>query len=64
MFEEKSILSPEFASPEATKGQSGPARDVWAFGVLAYWIFHNKLPFTGHSQLEIFEKIRTVEPEL
>lgn len=49
--EEKTTGSAEFISPEGIKGEATPARDIWAFGVLAYWVFHGKLPFTGSSHL-------------
>ena len=51
VFQEKTSGSPEYISPEGIKGEASPARDIWAFGVLAYWLFHGKLPFLGSNHL-------------
>lgn len=34
------------------------ATDIWAFGVMAYKIFHDRLPFEGENNYEIFKKIK------
>lgn len=58
-------------SPESIDLRYSPKSDIWAFGILAYKFYFNKLPYEGKDSLEIFKKIKIsalpidndVEPE-
>lgn len=64
--------SANYLSPESISLQYSLASDIWSYGILAYKIFHGKLPFEGENNYEIFKKIREsdininekVEPEI
>jgi serine/threonine protein kinase len=65
--------SPMFMSPESLPrygGYTGPAnappepsRDIWALGVLLYFMFYKRYPFVAKTLPELAEKLRTTEPE-
>ena len=50
MLRNKSFVgSAAYLSPESIQMNHSLSTDVWAFGVLAYKIFHGKLPFEGEN---------------
>ena len=51
-----------FIAPETIRGEYDEKCDVWSIGVILYYILSGKFPFTGNSNMEIFEKIQKVEP--
>ena len=56
-----------YVSPErATAAPSGPAADVWAFGVVAYESYVGRRPFSGDSPLAVVHAVLagTYEPLL
>jgi serine/threonine protein kinase len=58
----KSAGSPAFFSPEMCTAQHGEmstkACDIWALGVTLFCLCFGKLPFVGHTILELYENIR------
>ncbi|KAK1773603.1 kinase-like domain-containing protein [Copromyces sp. CBS 386.78] len=58
--------SPAFLPPElcAKHGDvSGRAADIWSMGVTLYCLRYGKLPFACDNQLEMWEAIKTEEPQ-
>ncbi|KAK3401153.1 kinase-like domain-containing protein [Sordaria brevicollis] len=58
--------SPAFLPPElcAKHGDvSGKAADIWSMGVTLYCLRYGKLPFARDNQLEMWEAIKTEEPQ-
>ncbi|KAK3505146.1 kinase-like domain-containing protein [Neurospora crassa] len=58
--------SPAFLPPElcAKHGDvSGRAADIWSMGVTLYCLRYGKLPFAHDNQLEMWEAIKTEEPQ-
>ena len=53
--------SPPYAAPELFKDEqySGPLVDVWAMGVLLYFMLSGKLPFLGGTVQDLKERILT-----
>jgi len=64
----KSAGSPAFFSPEMCTAQHGEmstkACDIWALGVTLHCLCFGKLPFVGHTILELYENIRTLQLEI
>lgn len=52
------VGSANYLSPESITMEHSLSTDIWAFGVLAYRLFHDRLPFEGENSFEIFQKIR------
>ena len=54
-----------YFSPEACKGSKfkGKGNDIWAAGVVLYYISNNKLPFEANSYPDLFHKIQFEEPD-
>lgn len=52
------VGSAAYLSPESIQMNHSLSTDIWAYGVLAYKIFHGKLPFEGENTYEIFKKIK------
>jgi serine/threonine-protein kinase len=49
--------TPEFMSPEQARGESGnPASDIYAIGIVMFYMVTGKLPFEGESQLNVLNK--------
>ena len=51
-----------FIAPEILKSEYDEKCDVWSIGVILYYILSGKFPFTGKTNIEIFEKIKNNEP--
>ncbi|KAL7946187.1 kinase-like protein [Trichoderma barbatum] len=63
----KSAGSPAFLPPELCSKHdkvSGTAADIWSMGVTLYCLKYGRIPFNKESMLEIYEAIKTEEPEL
>ena len=43
--------------------QYGFRTDVWGLGVLAYFLFAGKFPFTGRNDIELIRNIKYSEPD-
>lgn len=60
-----------YMSPESIDLNYSYKSDIWAFGILAYKFYFNRLPYEGQDSFEIFKKIKLndlplqndVEPE-
>lgn len=60
-----------YLSPEGISLNYTQKSDIWAFGILAYKFYFNKLPYEGKDSIEIFKKIKVnnipiekdIEPE-
>ena len=68
-----SPLSNSYVSPErASAAPSGPAADIWAFGVVAYESYAGCRPFEGDSPIAVVhavmaadhQPLNTVRPDL
>lgn len=68
MYTAKSVGSPAFLPPElCVVGHgdvSGRAADIWSMGVTLYCLRYGRIPFEKQSILELYEAIRTEEPDL
>ena len=53
-----------YAAPEHIQGNSGPASDQYALGVLIYELLCGEVPFTGSSVEIAFQKMHAVAPSL
>ncbi|KAK4067664.1 hypothetical protein Trihar35433_6224 [Trichoderma harzianum] len=63
----KSAGSPAFLPPELCSKHdkvSGTAADIWSMGVTLYCLKYGRIPFNKEAMLEIYEAIKTEEPEL
>jgi len=61
-----SMGSPLYVSPEQTdmpRRLLRPTSDIFSMGTILYQMATGKLPFTGDSNKEIFEQIRSHDPE-
>ena len=60
------VGTPAFMAPEQVKGRSiGPEADLYAVGVLLFWLFAGRLPFEGESPLAVVVKqLRDPAPRL
>lgn len=50
----------KYMSPEVLSGKeksNTPAVDVWACGVILYYLLHGFLPFTGSSSNQVIQSI-------
>ncbi|KAK1245166.1 hypothetical protein MKX08_004795 [Trichoderma sp. CBMAI-0020] len=62
----KSAGSPAFLPPELCSKHnevSGTAADIWSMGVTLYCLRYGRIPFNKEAILEIYEAIKTEEPE-
>jgi len=56
--------TPEYLAPEQIDGQpAGIATEIWMAGLLAYEMLAGHLPFQANSDLELFRKVRTENPQ-
>ncbi|RFU77658.1 camkk meta kinase [Trichoderma arundinaceum] len=63
----KSAGSPAFLPPELCSKHSevsGTAADIWSMGITLCCLKYGKIPFNKEAMLEIYEAIKTEEPEL
>ena len=64
----KSAGSPAFMPPElciARHGSvSGRAADIWSMGVTLYCLRYGRIPFEQDNIMDLYESIRTMEPDL
>lgn len=52
-----------YVSPELlVNNLCGPASDLWALGVIVYYLSTKKLPFSGQSEFLTFQKIKEASP--
>jgi serine/threonine-protein kinase len=59
----KVVGTPAYMSPEQAAGRpTGPASDIFSFGVVAYELLGRRKPFEGQSYSDVLEKIHTFEP--
>jgi serine/threonine protein kinase len=55
--------TPRYLAPEIVLGQQyGKEADWWAFGVVLYQLLVGIVPFSGSTELKVFELIKTAEP--
>lgn len=55
--------TPSFLSPEIFEGTGyGKNADVWAIGVMTYYMFTGCMPFDGMTYGEIYRQVRCVHP--
>ncbi|KAL7798388.1 calcium/calmodulin dependent protein kinase C [Trichoderma ceciliae] len=62
----KSAGSPAFLPPELCSKHdevSGTAADIWSMGITLYCLKYGRIPFNKEAVLEIYEAIKTEEPE-
>lgn len=50
--------TPYFMAPEVLNGDYTHKCDIWSLACVLYMLMAGKLPFTGHSRNEVFEKIK------
>jgi len=56
--------TPRYVSPEQVRGEPATqASDVFSLGVLFYELATGKVAFSGDNLLQVFEQIRSVDPE-
>ncbi|KAM0251954.1 hypothetical protein ACHAQJ_007928 [Trichoderma viride] len=63
----KSAGSPAFLPPELCSKHSevsGTAADIWSMGITLYCLKYGKIPFNKEAILEIYDAIKTEEPDL
>ena len=55
--------TPAFVAPELMEGAPASARtDIFSLGVVLYWLFTEKMPFTGRTLTEIIYNVAHLEP--
>lgn len=68
MLTAKSAGSPAFLPPELCKAKhgdiSGKAADIWSMGVTLYCLKYGRIPFEKSGIFELYEAIKTDEPDL
>lgn len=52
------FMPPEECDPD-TDEFSGKTVDVWALGITLFCLLYNKIPFSGSTEYQIMETIRT-----
>ena len=51
--------TPYFMAPEVLNGDYTHRCDIWSLACVIYMLLVGKLPYTGHSRNEVFEKIKS-----
>ncbi|MCO5165614.1 MAG: serine/threonine protein kinase [Planctomycetes bacterium] len=57
--------TPAYMAPEQMTGDPalvGPWTDVWALGVVMFFTFAGKTPFSGATPMEVIERVATQQP--
>lgn len=55
------VGTPLYMSPQLLKSERYTSKcDIWAIGVLTYELLYGKLPWTGNSQLELFNNMTKI----
>ena len=52
-------MAPELTQGESKKGYVGHPVDMWALGALLYEMCHNRIAFTGVSEQQLYQRIRS-----
>lgn len=55
------VGTPYYISPEILEGNYTEKCDIWSAGVILYVLLSGELPFNGHSDVEIYDKIKKLE---
>ncbi len=57
------IGTPDFMAPEQWQGKAVDTRaDVYAFGILAYWMLSGELPYQGDSLIQLLQQHLYADP--
>lgn len=57
--------TPYYVAPEIINGERYDKNvDMWAFGIIIYYIYYGKMPFRAKSKKEIFEVIKECKYQL
>lgn len=63
----RSAGTPSFTPPEMISAGQAPSRgrdaDVWACGVTLYCLAFSKVPFSGTTVMEVYDRVREAQPE-
>ena len=52
------VGTPYYVAPEVLNGNYGMECDVWSLGIVLYTMLSGTLPFSGHTNKKIFERIK------
>jgi calcium-dependent protein kinase len=52
------VGTPYYMAPEVLTRKYGPECDIWAVGVIMYFMLSGEMPFTSDNRKDLFRKIR------